>query len=155
MSVNYTNSLIRWYAAAVVPDPAAIAADAVALAEPPGGTGHEQVRIDWLQRRLERAPEDRSADKVGNLVGTFGLAPYRLAVLVHVNDVFNEATPRGVTRRDGWLCGPGIGDNATAVAVAEQTFAGAGPQPAAVVFTVGEEGLGGLRGVRLLDGLIA
>jgi hypothetical protein len=64
----------------VVPDPAAIAADAVALAELPGGTGHEQVRIGWLQRRLERAPRARSADKVGNLVWTFGLAPYRLAV---------------------------------------------------------------------------
>jgi len=37
-------------------DPAAIAADAVALAELPGGTGHEQVRIDWLQRRLRQAP---------------------------------------------------------------------------------------------------
>ncbi len=150
MPVNYTNSLMRWYAAAVVPDPAAIAADAVALAELPGGTGHEQVRIDWLQRRLERAPGVRSADKVGNLVWTFGPAPYRLAVLVHVDDVFDEATPRGVTQCDGWLCGPGIGDNAiavaTAVAVAERTFAGAGPQPAAVVFTVGEEGLGGLRG---------
>jgi hypothetical protein len=37
-------------------DPAAIAADAVELAELPGGTGHEQVRIDWLQRRLRQAP---------------------------------------------------------------------------------------------------
>ena len=32
-------------------DTGAIAADAMALAELPGGTGHEQVRIDWLQRR--------------------------------------------------------------------------------------------------------
>jgi len=32
-------------------DAEAVAADAVALAELPGGTGHEQVRIDWLQRR--------------------------------------------------------------------------------------------------------
>ena len=33
-------------------DTGAIASDAMALAELPGGTGHEQVRIDWLQRRL-------------------------------------------------------------------------------------------------------
>ena len=26
------------------------------LANLPGGTGHEQVRIDWLQRRLRQAP---------------------------------------------------------------------------------------------------
>jgi hypothetical protein len=32
--------------------PEAIAADTVALAELPGGTGHERVRIDWLDKRL-------------------------------------------------------------------------------------------------------
>jgi putative aminopeptidase FrvX len=83
----------------------------MALAELPGGTGHEQVRIDWLQRRLAGKPGSRYVDEAGNLVWTFGPPPYRLAVLVHVDDVFGEATARGVTRRDGWLCGPGIGDN--------------------------------------------
>ena len=97
-------------------DPAAIAADAVALAELHGGTGHERIRIEWLQRRLEEAPGRQYVDGVGNLVWTFGPPPYRLAVLVHVDDVFDEATERGITRRDGWLCGPGIGDNAIAVA---------------------------------------
>ena len=97
-------------------DPAAIAADAVALAELHGGTGHEQVRIDWLQRRLKQAPGRRHVDEAGNLVWTFGPPPYRLAVLAHVDDVFDEATERGVTRRDGWLSEPeGIGDNAIAV----------------------------------------
>ena len=127
-------------------DQAAIAADAVALAELPGGTGHEQVRIDWLRRRLENAAGNRHVDQAGNLVWTFGPPPYRLAVLVHVDDVFGEDTPRGVEERDGWLCGPGIGDNAiaiaTTVAVAEHTPAA----PLAIVFTVGEEGLGALRG---------
>jgi tripeptide aminopeptidase len=129
-------------------DAGAIAADAVALAELPGGTGHERVRIDWLQRRLERAPGSRSVDKVGNLVWTFGPPPYRLAVLVHVDDVFDEATARGVAQRDGWLCGPGIGDNAIAVAITVAVAGRGGLGPVAVVFTVGEEGLGGLRGAR-------
>jgi hypothetical protein len=129
-------------------DPAAIAADAVALAELHGGTGHERVRTDWLQRRLRQAPGIRSVDEVGNLVWTFGPPPYRLAVLVHVDDVFDETTPRGVTQRDGWLCGPGIGDNAIAVAttVAVAELSRSESWPVAVVFTVGEEGLGGLRG---------
>jgi hypothetical protein len=123
----------------------AIAADAVALAELHGGTGHEQVRIEWLQRRLEHAPGSRSVDNVGNLVWTFGPPPYRLAVLVHVDDVFDAATVRGITQRDGWLCGPGIGDNAiavaTTVAVAERVLARPGGSlPVAVVFTVGEFG---------------
>ncbi len=30
-------------------DPAAIAADAVALAELPGGTGHERIRMEILE----------------------------------------------------------------------------------------------------------
>jgi len=96
--------------------------------------------------------ESRHVDGVGNLAWTFGPPPYRLGVLVHVNDVFGEQTARGVTRRDGWLCGPGTGDNAiavaTAVAVIERALAGPAEKPLAVVFTVGEEGLGGLRGAR-------
>jgi putative aminopeptidase FrvX len=66
-------------------DTGAIAADAMALAELPGGTGHEQVRIDWLQRRLAGKPGSRYVDEAGNLVWTFGPPPYRLAVLVHVD----------------------------------------------------------------------
>ena len=131
-------------------DTGVIIADAVALAELPGGTGHERVRIDWLNERLAAAPGSRHVDGAGNLVWTFGPPPYRLAVLVHVDDVFGEQTARGVIRRDGWLCGPGIGDNAiavaTAVAVIERALADPGEKPLAVVFTVGEEGLGGLRG---------
>ena len=137
-------------------DPAAIAADAVALAELDGCTGRERVRIDWLLRRLHDAPGRRRVDDAGNLVWTFGPPPYRLAVLVHVDDVFGAATARGITERDGWLSGPGIGDNAiavaTAVAVAERGLiehSPAGPTlPLVVVFTIGEEGLGGLRGAR-------
>jgi len=136
-------------------DPAAIAADAVTLAELHGATGQESVRIDWLQRRLAGVRGSRHVDGAGNLVWTFGPPPYRVALLVHVDDVFSDVAVRGVTQRDGWLCGPGIGDNAiavaTAVAVAERVLAqpgGPGRLPVAVVFTVGEEGLGGLRGAR-------
>jgi tripeptide aminopeptidase len=131
-------------------DPAAIASDAVALAELDGGTGRERARIDWLQRRLASAPGDRQVDEAGNLRWSFGIVPCRLALLVHVDDVFGPDTVRGVSQRDGWLAGPGIGDNAiavaTTVAVAERDI----PLPAAltVVFTVGEEGLGALRGAR-------
>jgi tripeptide aminopeptidase len=134
---------------------AAIAADAMTLAELPGGTGREGVRIDWLRRRLREAPGSRRVDDAGNLVWTFGPPPYRLALLVHVDDVFGDATARGIRQHDGWLQGPGIGDNALAVAitaaVAERDFGGSGlpgPLPLAIVFTVGEEGLGGLRGAR-------
>ena len=58
-------------------DTGVIIADAVALAELPGGTGHERVRIDWLNKRLAAAPGSRHVDGVGNLVWTFGPPPYR------------------------------------------------------------------------------
>ncbi|HEY1641570.1 MAG TPA: M20/M25/M40 family metallo-hydrolase [Streptosporangiaceae bacterium] len=136
-------------------DPAAIAADAITLAELPGGTGSEAVRIDWLRDRLAGAPGGRHVDAAGNLVWALGPPPWRLALLVHVDDVFGPATTRGITRQDGWLCGPGIGDNAiavaTTVAVAEHLPAPPGEPgqlPLVVVFTVAEEGLGALRGAR-------
>lgn len=56
-----------------------------------------------------------------------------------------------VVERDGRLVGPGIGDNALAVAVAANVVEELAPRldaPFAVVFTVGEEGLGALRGAR-------
>ena len=40
-------------------DTGVIIADAVALAEMPGGTGQEQVRIDWPHERLAAAPGSR------------------------------------------------------------------------------------------------
>jgi hypothetical protein len=64
-------------------------------------------------------------------VWTFGPPPYRLAVLAHVDDVFGEAVPRCVTERGGWLCGPGIGDNAVAVATAVAVCEHSGPGPPA------------------------
>ena len=64
-------------------DTGVIIADAVALAELPGGTGHEQVRIDWLNKCLAEAP---------------GSAGTSIA----------SATWCGRSAL-GWLCGPGIG----------------------------------------------
>jgi hypothetical protein len=75
-------------------DSAAIAADAVALAELHGSTGNECTRIEWLQRRLEKAPGRQYVDGVGNLVWTFGPPPYQLAVFVHVNAVGSDLTHR-------------------------------------------------------------
>src|SRR6202020_141709 len=152
MPKNYINGLTNWYVRGDMTDmnldpaaiAAAIAADtdfdraaaSAAIAAAVGGAG-------------------RHVDAAGNLVWTSAPPPYRLAVLVHVDDVFGESAVRGITQRDGWLCGPGIGDNAvavaTTVAVAERVFAGQeqpAPRPLAIVFTVAEEGLGGLRGAR-------
>jgi acetylornithine deacetylase/succinyl-diaminopimelate desuccinylase-like protein len=72
-------------------------------------------------------------------------------LLAHLDTVFSERVPHEVIERDGRLVGPGIGDDALAVAVAVNVVERLAPEADAslgVVFTVGEEGLGGLRGAR-------
>jgi tripeptide aminopeptidase len=66
---------------------------------------------------------------------------------VHVDTVFPAAEELSFSVRDGRLTGPGIGDNAAAVVTVCDVVStlGAGT-PLAVAFTVGEEGLGNLRG---------
>jgi acetylornithine deacetylase/succinyl-diaminopimelate desuccinylase-like protein len=76
----------------------------------------------------------------------------------HVDTVFPSQTDLTVREEGDELIGPGIGDNAAAVAVAvnvvEALLADEDVAPGAVAFTVGEEGLGNLRGaLAAVDGL--
>ena len=120
------------------------------LAETPAPTGDEDARLAWLERRLAEAPGVRARDEVGNLVWRLGGdGRPALMVLAHVDTVFAADVDLTVDERHGWLHGPGIGDNAAAVAVAVDVVEALAPtvaRPLAVVFTVGEEGLGNLRG---------
>ena len=125
--------------------------DAVALARIPAPTEGEERRRAWLEQRLSDAPGELHRDDVGNLVWSLGAPPYRLALLAHLDTVFGEDVPHDIVERDGRLIGPGIGDNALAVAVATNVVEELSAEldaPLAVVFTVGEEGLGGLRGAK-------
>lgn len=123
--------------------------DLVEFASIPAPTGSEGARIEWLEQRLAAAPGTRERDDVGNLVWRLGEGRPALALLAHVDTVFAQDVPHEPAQRDGWLHGPGVGDNAAAVAVAVnvvEALAGKLTLPLAVVFTVGEEGLGNLRG---------
>ena len=123
--------------------------DLVELAAIPAPTGREGARLDWLERRLAAATGTRERDAAGNLVWRLGEGRPALALLAHVDTVFGADVPHDPVERDGWLHGPGIGDNTAAVVVAVnvvEAIAGEVSRPLAVVFTVGEEGLGNLRG---------
>lgn len=124
--------------------------DLVALATTPAPTFEEGPRLRWLERRLAGAPGELRRDRVGNLIWTWGDGPPRVVVAAHVDTVFPAPTPLRVERVCGDLVGPGIGDNAAAVAVAvtvvEELLTAGIPAPGAVAFTVGEEGLGNLAG---------
>ncbi len=113
-------------------------------------TGAEDERLAWLERRLDGAAGVRDRDEVGNLIWRADGSgePPRALVMVHVDTVFPAETPLEIERRGNDLFGPGIGDNAAAVIalVSVLETIGALPPDVAVAFTVGEEGLGNLRG---------
>lgn len=126
--------------------------DLLTLARIPAPTFAEGPRLEWLERRLAEAPGRRRRDAAGNLVWSWGEGRPEVVVAAHVDTVFPAETPLEPRREGDALVGPGVGDNAAAVAVAvsvvERLLADEALAPGAVVFTVGEEGLGNLRGAR-------
>jgi len=121
--------------------------DVLALARIPAPTFAEEPRIAWLQERLAAARGERRRDAVGSLIWSIGERSLRLLLAAHVDTVFPEGTLLEARRDADRLTGPGIGDNAAAVAVVIQVVEELPASPGlAVAFTVGEEGLGNLRG---------
>jgi tripeptide aminopeptidase len=97
-------------------------------------------------------------DKEGNVLGEKrGNQPRpHLVFSAHLDTVFPEGTPVTVTREGTMLRGPGIGDDcrglAVVLAVARAMVSANLQTPGTITFvgTVGEEGLGDLRGVKYL-----
>lgn len=122
----------------------------VELASVPAPTFAEERRLAWLEERLTGAPGTRERDAAGNLVWRWGSGRPRLLLLAHVDTVFPESTALRFERVGGDVVGPGIGDNAAAVAVVLEVVGRllreTALAPGAVAFTVCEEGLGNLRG---------
>ncbi len=112
-------------------------------------TGNEEARAAWLERRLATAHGRRYRDAVGNLIWAFGNERPDLLVMAHLDTVFPADTELLFERDGDTLTGPGIGDNACAVLAVIWALEHVAPRPGlAVAFTVGEEGLGNLRGAR-------
>lgn len=124
--------------------------DLVEIASIPAPTFAEGERIAWLERRLTGLPGRRRRDGVGNLIWEWEEGRPRVLLAAHVDTVFPADTQLRFERDGSDLVGPGVGDNAAAVAVAVEVVGDllrAGPLAAgAVAFTVGEEGLGNLHG---------
>lgn len=126
--------------------------DVLALARIPAPTFAEERRIAWLEARLTASPGVLGRDGAGSLIWAWDTRRPRVLVAAHVDTVFPEGTPLEPRREGNDLVGPGVGDNAAAVAVAvdvtERLLASGRSGRGAVAFTVAEEGLGNLRGAR-------
>ena len=128
------------------------------VCETPAPTFREDARADVVAGELTRAGLSARRDEVGNVLADLpGGAGPRVAIVAHLDTVFGEEVDVRIrTGDDGRWRAPGIGDNsasmAVALALAHDVAAERLPHrpPILLAFTVGEEGLGDLRGARHL-----
>lgn len=136
-----------------------LAQETVRVTEIPAPTFEEAARAAYVAERFQQlglTSIETAAD--GNVYGLLpGAGSDRrpsVALFVHLDTVFAADVPVRVTRGDGRLYAPGVGDNSAGVAgvlcaLEAMRDAGLRPErPAWIVATVGEEGLGDLRGAR-------
>ncbi|HWE62206.1 MAG TPA: M20/M25/M40 family metallo-hydrolase, partial [Chloroflexota bacterium] len=136
--------------------------DTLTICAIPAPTGQEQARARYLYEQLRGLQGlDVWTDAVGNLVARVRGAPpathdaaAATLVAAHLDTVFGDGVEPRPTRVGQVLRGPGIGDNALAVATlltVARTLAGQRLDHDLILAgTVGEEGLGNLRGIRAL-----
>lgn len=121
----------------------------------PAPSGHEADRARFVAQLLEDVGYSADVDEVSNVYARRGNRGGPLLMLAaHTDTVFPSGIPITVSRENGRLRGPGIGDNSLGVAAMIgllTTLDDLGldtEYDVLAVATVGEEGLGNLRGVR-------
>jgi len=131
----------------------------VRLCEIPAPPFKETARAEAYRRAFQAAGlKNVRIDRAGNVLGERpGLAPRpHLVFSAHLDTVFPEETNVRTSREGAVIKGPGIGDDCRGLAVllgvVRQLRAGNIQTAGSITFvgTVGEEGLGDLRGVKHL-----
>ena len=131
--------------------------DQIRLCEVPSPVFHEGARGQVVKQAFEQLGlRSVRVDGVGNVLGERpggSLQPH-VVLSAHLDTVFPEGTDVRVRREGSVLYGPGIGDDcrglAVVVAVVRALMKSEIQTPGRITFvaTVGEEGLGDLRGVK-------
>ncbi len=136
-----------------------VIADQVALCEIEAPPFKEAKRAEAFRRRFEELGlKNVRIDRVGNVLGERPgrTARPHLVFSAHLDTVFPEGTDVSVRREGPVLRGPGIGDDCRGLAVVLGVVRALDrariETPGTITFvgTVGEEGLGDLRGVKHL-----
>ncbi|GBD16634.1 Succinyl-diaminopimelate desuccinylase [bacterium HR26] len=124
----------------------------------PAPTFHEAERSRFVAEQFRQRGLAVELDDLDNVVARRpgeGHAP-ALLLAAHLDTVFPPDTPIAVEQGEGWLQGPGIGDNSLGLAalltLADLLQAAGVQTPGDLLLAanVGEEGLGNLRGIRAL-----
>lgn len=103
----------------------------------------DKARGHWVASRLSALGYAPQTDGLGNVWA--GSGP--LMLIAHIDTVL-EPTP--IRRKDGRWYGPAVGDNSSGIAVLLALAEGFLNKGLTLAFSVGEEGLGNLRGARAL-----
>lgn len=126
------------------------------IAQTPAPTGAEEARAQLIERLWARAGLTTERDGVGNVIARLPGSPGapRALVACHLDSVFGPEVDVTVTQSEERWHGAGVGDNAASLAVLTHyllTLDPALPRPQlTLAATVGEEGLGDLKGARAL-----
>lgn len=144
------------------PDIERLIDDAKAICAVPAPTFDEAQRAAFVRDRLAALGAPPQLDAVGNVLCAFGPPKGQAIVFAaHLDTVFAAEQPIVVEhdRAGGRISAPGIGDNSLAVAALlalARDFASEPPASRVILAgTVGEEGLGDLRGAQHLLGTVA
>ncbi len=133
--------------------------DARAICAVPAPPFAERARGEFVATLFSAAGADPRIDQAGNVITWFGPTHEPAAVFAaHLDTVFAAGTSIEFSETDGRISAPGLGDNSVGVAALLHLARLLGAHPVkravALVATVGEEGLGDLRGTKaLLDDL--
>ena len=131
----------------------------ISVQQIPSPTGAETERAAWVENRMQTIGlADVTRDQLGNVYGRVrGPRPQAqpaLLVSAHTDTVFPPETDLRLRRlNNGFLRGPGIGDNSTGVAgllILAETLKQLAPPPVDIWLVANsmEEGVGDLRGMR-------
>lgn len=133
-----------------------IVVQTLAIQAIPSPTFEEGERASYLRGHFVRLGlQQVHLDAAGNVLGRHGACDGpALIACAHLDSVFPRVEVLPARRSGDRLCGPGIGDNAVGVAALLELAHDLNDQPMGgcvwLAGTVGEEGLGNLRGMRSL-----
>ncbi|NLF31057.1 MAG: M20/M25/M40 family metallo-hydrolase [Planctomycetes bacterium] len=126
------------------------------LVTTPGPTGGEAPRLAAIRQWAQQAGVPARSDAAGNVwLDVGGEGPWAESILLDAHvDVVGAGVAERLVEQDGRLVGAGVADDLAAVALLAVFARHARDggirlrRPLRIVLTVGEEGLGNLRGIR-------